>query len=1026
MKRNVSRYIRKLKAQKKMQRQLSALIAALSVVVSGAVTWQLRGTGAALNDDSGGDVQQSEDNTMLYETSSVWEKTLPDVNGLSLAESVALTAESQVGYRERQLDLSSGELNAESMRYTRYGDWYGNPYGDWNTLFTYFCLKYGGVNEEAIPYGSGCWAWSLELERKGLVIPAERGSPQRGDVVFIDSDLDGKTDRSGIVADSADKLIIIEGDTDGEVSRTEYRYGDKRITGCVSLAAAAKTEKAPAVPEEDTAPGIPCSREFRGSSASGISVIASADENAFPDGTVMNVLDISSEDILLSAAETLNVDADELQAVAVDITFTDADGSEIEPAPDTTVQVRIILPGELRLRDGELSLLHMDDSGGAEVVENAELSDSGAEFDAESFSMYVLTSSGINMTKSVVLADGNTGTNSQNNPYILYIGEKLEVLYRGYYKDNGRITSFNNNSYLSRAAWGTDNNDFVDETYRRAEFIGSNVGTCRIDMLKTKEWNSNADNIEESFWVRVVDQNYIKTNHDIYVNTALGEKHIDNLHEYLDIHSGKYHDYPEQFILDDDGNPEYIKNGDVRYDFGKYEKNNNDGEDRAFLSYRISNGDTIEVVAYCKPQEKDNLDFSVGSRGSHYDSSALEKIGSTEKVLVTSGEHAGEYRISAKFIGKNPTGNRRSGIQIGNDFFYVVVTDDNDTMSHADIEIDDGGSYVVERYSFDVNGNVTKTVTKYSAAVSDINSCKIFGSNGEQIRFLADNGHVAANKRNEGKPVEFVKDDYYKNGTPGSSQFELTSNYMTSDKDDESMGYGFGDGLLLRGNKNFSLKDSYRADFNVDLALTPISRVVETYDSSGELTSQETVTDLLESETMPGLEFSLGRQAIVDAYNKCPVHTGLDFTLAANAVMVDFEMKKELVGDTMSGGEFTFQLLDGDKVIAEATNGANGIVSFQNVYFNKAGTYNYTVREVKRDKTNVQYADDRPIEIIVSEEGGSLNTTISGITEPVKNYRTYTLPATGGIGTTPYIIIGISIISGAAVLLILSRRKEKS
>jgi len=51
LKRYVYRYVRRLKAQKKMYRQASALITALSVIVSSTVVWQLRGIGVAMSDE---------------------------------------------------------------------------------------------------------------------------------------------------------------------------------------------------------------------------------------------------------------------------------------------------------------------------------------------------------------------------------------------------------------------------------------------------------------------------------------------------------------------------------------------------------------------------------------------------------------------------------------------------------------------------------------------------------------------------------------------------------------------------------------------------------------------------------------------------------------------------------------------------------------------------------------------------------------------------------------------------------------
>ena len=35
--------------------------------------------------------------------------------------------------------------------YSRYGQSYGNPYGEWDVMFLSYCLKYAGIPQSAIP-----------------------------------------------------------------------------------------------------------------------------------------------------------------------------------------------------------------------------------------------------------------------------------------------------------------------------------------------------------------------------------------------------------------------------------------------------------------------------------------------------------------------------------------------------------------------------------------------------------------------------------------------------------------------------------------------------------------------------------------------------------------------------------------------------------------------------------------------------------------------------------------------------------
>lgn len=87
---------------------------------------------------------------------------------------------------------------------------------------------------------------------------------------------------------------------------------------------------------------------------------------------------------------------------------------------------------------------------------------------------------------------------------------------------------------------------------------------------------------------------------------------------------------------------------------------------------------------------------------------------------------------------------------------------------------------------------------------------------------------------------------------------------------------------------------------------------------------------------------------------------------------------KDLTGRDLKDGEFVFQLKDGDKVIAEATNNADGTFAFDGIKIDKVGTYNYTVSEkmnglggVKYDKTVYNVCID------ASDEGGYIKAKVT-------------------------------------------------
>lgn len=272
--------------------------------------------------------------------------------------------------------------------YSRYGAWYGNPYGEWNTMFTYFCMYYAGVDKAEVPYGSGVWSWYEKLAGMDMLSPC--GEESEGDILFFDTDADGEPDRTGIVSRAEETeagvtLSVIEGNCAGAVAEQQYLRGTESIVAVLSVDNYVTAETAPE-PETETV-------AFAGDTESGIHVEAVADPGVFPEGTVMLAADVADETAMQAAADTLGEDAEIRDAVAVDISFRSAEGEDLEPAEGQTVSVRILLPAEKQLSGDVCSLLHIGDNGEGTVVEEASVTPEGAEFEAESFSVYIVTGS---------------------------------------------------------------------------------------------------------------------------------------------------------------------------------------------------------------------------------------------------------------------------------------------------------------------------------------------------------------------------------------------------------------------------------------------------------------------------------------------------------------------------------------------------------------------------------------------------------------------------------------------------------
>lgn len=95
---------------------------------------------------------------------------------------------------------------------------------------------------------------------------------------------------------------------------------------------------------------------------------------------------------------------------------------------------------------------------------------------------------------------------------------------------------------------------------------------------------------------------------------------------------------------------------------------------------------------------------------------------------------------------------------------------------------------------------------------------------------------------------------------------------------------------------------------------------------------------------------------------------------------VSLGASKILTGRDLKDGEFAFVLKDADgNTVDEAVNDANGSVKFDEITYDQAGTYRYTVAEVKGDDTAVTYDETvYDVTVEVTDNGiGALEPTVT-------------------------------------------------
>ncbi|MBR5023278.1 MAG: Cna B-type domain-containing protein [Oscillospiraceae bacterium] len=242
--------LEQLNRNRKDRHSLWQIVTSLSLVVILAVFWSLKLTGIGIAGEAFCGMEEHihteectactlEEHTHIescysnihadIETSDDWEMTLADmVRGPTTKENVVLVAQSQLGYRESILNF---QVDGNGIRrgITRYGQWYGNPYGDWSAMFVSFCLHYAGA--EDAPANAGPESMRLEWEKAGLYKAYSDGAATAGNIVFLKGSEDKASAVAVVIQSTTDTVTVIEGDVDGAVVQKQYTLNSDTVLG---------------------------------------------------------------------------------------------------------------------------------------------------------------------------------------------------------------------------------------------------------------------------------------------------------------------------------------------------------------------------------------------------------------------------------------------------------------------------------------------------------------------------------------------------------------------------------------------------------------------------------------------------------------------------------------------------------------------------------------------------------------------------------------------------------------------------
>lgn len=101
----------------------------------------------------------------------------------------------------------------------------------------------------------------------------------------------------------------------------------------------------------------------------------------------------------------------------------------------------------------------------------------------------------------------------------------------------------------------------------------------------------------------------------------------------------------------------------------------------------------------------------------------------------------------------------------------------------------------------------------------------------------------------------------------------------------------------------------------------------------------------------------------VNTYNVTPIETSVTDQITATKV---------LTGRELAAGEFSFELVEGDEVVAKGANAADGTIAMDKIAYDKPGKHTYTLREVNGGTTSkgITYSDAKyTIETTITDNG---------------------------------------------------------
>ena len=193
------------------------------------------------------------DTTADIESAVIWEADLPELTD-DWADDLVRVAGSQLGCGESERNYIVADDTETRNGITRYGQWYGNPHGDWSAMFVLFCLHYAEIPQEAVPWSPGTYNMMRLMQDAQIFRQPDENLGTKGNLLFLDTDANGNADRIVVVCGhDSGALAAIGGDWDNMVAQITIPDTDPGILGYVNIRKLQEARKT----QEETEPSQP-------------------------------------------------------------------------------------------------------------------------------------------------------------------------------------------------------------------------------------------------------------------------------------------------------------------------------------------------------------------------------------------------------------------------------------------------------------------------------------------------------------------------------------------------------------------------------------------------------------------------------------------------------------------------------------------------------------------------------------------------------------------------------------------------